>query len=336
MKDTYRRRPLQRRLLAIAILTATILPLSLHAAAPPGGWISKGHVGHDLVGRIWSVEAAAFVPAETVLAAASGADAVFLGETHNNPDHHVLQAHIVAGMAAAGRRPVIAFEQIPRDLQPALDAHLTLDPPDAAGLGAAVGWEDRGWPAWDNYRPIAEAALKARLSLLAADPAEDERREVGRGGFDALNPERRGLLGLDRPYPQPFSDSLAQVMVESHCGLIPAEATGPLVNVQRLRDATLAGTLAEAIRGGADGAVLITGAGHARQDWAAPWYLRLALPGVKSVSIAFLEVREGDKDPALYLEPGPTGERAYDYVWFTPSFAREDPCVAMRERFGAR
>ncbi len=318
----------------VLLLIAPSTGMAADPAPPPGGWTAGLLREHPLAGRVWSARDKDFVPAERALQDAAGAELVLLGEIHDNPDHHRLQAHVIGAMVRAGRRPAVAFEQIPRGLQPALDAHLAEKPGDAAGIGAAVDWTERGWPDWAQYQPIADAALAAELPLLAADPDEAERRAVGRGGLEALPPERRAELALDRPYPEAFTEKLGRTMVEAHCGLMPIEAAGPLVDVQRLRDATLADTMVRAVEGGADGAVLITGDGHAQEDLAAPWYLRARLPEAEIVTIAFREVEPDSTDPAGYVEAEPEGGPPFDYVWFTPATERGDPCAEMRERFG--
>ena len=41
------------------------------------------------------------------------AEVVYLGELHDNPQHHAIQARILEAMLAAGARPALAFEMIP-------------------------------------------------------------------------------------------------------------------------------------------------------------------------------------------------------------------------------
>ncbi|HSV29537.1 MAG TPA: ChaN family lipoprotein, partial [Candidatus Omnitrophota bacterium] len=65
---------------------------------------------HRLTGRIWEPASGTFVERDRVLAQAVAADAVLLGETHDNPEHHALQAWVVRELVAAGRKPVVAFE----------------------------------------------------------------------------------------------------------------------------------------------------------------------------------------------------------------------------------
>ncbi len=305
------------------LLAAGLFCVDPAARAEP--WQSPLRAEHPLVGTVWQVATGKFVSPDQVHAAAAKAAYVLLGETHDNADHHRLQAAILAIMVAKGRRPAVVFEQIPRDLQPALDAHLNSRPDDAAGLGEAVRWQARGWPAWAMYRPIADVALPVRLPLVAGDIPEAPRKAVGRGGLTALPAEDQARLALAQPLPPSQQAAMAQEMVDSHCGLIPAEATGPLVAVQRARDAWLAEALIDGAGRTGDGAVLIAGAGHVRKDRAAPWVLAMRQPQAEQLVVAFREVQAGQSNPAAY-------DTAADYIWFTPAAERQDPCVKLRAR----
>ena len=99
-----------------------------------------------MVGRIWNVAEARFIERAELYAALTSAPFILLGETHDNPDHHLLQAEIVTTLANAGRRPALAFEMFDMSQAAALSVHLAQSPDDAAGIGEAVGWQKAGWP----------------------------------------------------------------------------------------------------------------------------------------------------------------------------------------------
>jgi uncharacterized iron-regulated protein len=94
---------------------------------------------------------------------------LLLGERHDNPDHHRLQAEVLRSLIALGRRPAVGFEMFGLDDAAAIAKHLAAAPKDAAGLGGAVNWNQRGWPDWAMYQPIAEAALEAKLRIVATN-----------------------------------------------------------------------------------------------------------------------------------------------------------------------
>ncbi len=319
-------------------LLAAVLCLGLSACAAPqpsiqdpsGPWVSALGRDHPLSGRIWSPSQSLFVSSDQVRAQAAEADFVLLGEKHDNEDHHRIQAWVTGQIFAQGRRPVLAFEMITDDQTQALGDAIARRPRDATGLGAALGWERSGWPAWRQYRPIAQAALDAGAPILPAGLSRPTIRAIGKEGARALGERREKLLALDKPMPDELTKPLRRAIVEAHCGQLPATMIGPMTTVMQVRDAHMAGVLIEgASMAGRDGAVLITGKGHARLDYAVPFHLRRLAPGRRILSIAMIEVAPDETGPASYAARFSAKALPYDFVWFTPYPEREPPC----ERF---
>lgn len=307
------------------------LILGAFAAACSGvSWKSPLYRDHPLTGRIWGVAAARFIGRETLIQRLANADFVLLGERHDNPDHHLLQAGVVGSLITAGRRPAVAFEMLGRDDAGAVAGHLAAAPNDAAGLGGAVDWNKRGWPDWAMYQPIAEAALRAKLRVVATNLPLATARKMTRDGLAALEPEVVRELGLDRPQPEPVFTRMAADIREAHCGHVSEKSMKPMVDVQRARDAQMAESLIAAA--GSDGAILIAGAGHVRKDYGIPVYLKTKAPGKSVVSIAFVEVDRQEIDPRSYALRYPDGRLPFDYVWFTPRIDDEDPCEKFKSQ----
>ena len=303
--------------------------LSVLAVAPPASAETPPALAapllrdHPLAGRIWLPAAAAFVSADDLAARAQGADTVLLGETHDNPDHHALQAWMVRRLTAGAVKPVVAFEMIDSAQAPALAEYLAAHTGDAAALGAALNWEKSGWPAWaDNYRPIAQAALDGGAVIAAANLSKDETREIAKGGIPAA---WAGKLGLEKPQPADQRQAMEADIQAGHCHMLPDRALPAMVRVQRARDAVMAHSIAQAPR-----AVLIAGAGHVRADRAVPRHLAEMAPGRTVFTIAFVEVTDGAADPAAYAEIHDSDHLPFDAVWFTPRADRLDPCEAFR------
>ncbi len=96
-------------------------------------------------GLIWDVAARAPVTRQALEERLVATDYILLGEKHDNPGHHQLQAEIIQRLVRAGRRPALVWEMLPRSKQGDIDAHLTKENPDPDGFAAAVGWDDLGW-----------------------------------------------------------------------------------------------------------------------------------------------------------------------------------------------
>ncbi len=292
-------------------------------------WILEKNTGHQLAGRIWSVADEDFISPGKMADRLAAKKYVLLGEIHDNADHHVLQAWVIAQLARRGRKPAIVMEMISSDQDEALDAYLKRKDANAAGLGKAIGWEKSGWPQWLMYQPIAEQAFANDLPIYSANLPRADIREIGKKGFGFFKKDRQKELLLNEPLGEMLEADLRLSIVEGHCNMLPAAATGPMVNVQRVRDALFADKMLAT--GGKDGAVLIAGSGHVRSDRAVPWYLERREPGASIGVLVLMEASEDKKEIADYAPKFPDGRIAADYIWFTPMAERDDPCEGLKK-----
>ncbi|KQT85334.1 ChaN family lipoprotein [Aurantimonas sp. Leaf443] len=253
---------------------------------------------------------------------AGDADYLLLGEAHDNPDHHALQAAILAAVAARRDGGAVVFEMVPADLQPVLD-RLARDGALAETYGERLDWEKRGWPDFALYAPIVRAALDAGLSLRAGDLSAATLKTLRKGGAAALEPEERARLLLDRALSPEDEQGLGAEIAAGHCGLMPDSALPRMAEIQRARDGALARAMMEAR--GTGPVVLIAGAGHVRADRAVPALLEAAEPGAAVYAVGLAEA-----DGTGRAETGSTGR--FDAVLTTPRFDVSDPCEPLRAR----
>jgi uncharacterized iron-regulated protein len=326
-----------RRALAAVLGAALALGCRAPAPAPRGGpWLSPIGRDHPLAGRVFDVERRVEIAEAELLAALAAADVVLLGESHENADHHALQARVIRSLTEGGAAPAVAFEMLSADRQPAIDEVLAGEAPTAEALRAATEWDRSGWPAFELYAPIFEAALAARLPLVGADlPREDLARVASGEPVPAL---LRARLGLDEPLPDDVRRALERDLLAAHCDKLPESELPRMVAVQRARDAALAQALLGALGGGegregeADDAppgtraVLIAGAEHVRLDRGAPRALDRLAPGAARAALALLEVDPGQDDVWDDLAERYGPEPVFDYVWYTPRASDEDYC----------
>ncbi len=324
--------------------TAAASQTGQHAQPSGGPWTSAIGREHPLVGRIWSPVDARYLDRAELEAKLADARFVLLGEQHDNPDHHRLQAELLASLVARGRRPAVVFELVDADDQAKLDAARAEAPKDPDAIDRAAPWDPRGWP-FALYRPIVATAVDAGLPVIAGNyPRARIKALFSPHGASPHGPTigeaELETLGVSKPLPEEHVRALEAELVASHCGHPVGPMLPAFVLAQRLRDAQMAERLASAAaaRGKDDGAVLIAGAGHTRRDRGVPVYLaeRASSASVASVaSVAFVEVRAGRDAPADYAaryHPDAAAERAlpFDAVWFTPTFDDQDPCASMK------
>lgn len=322
----------------LSLMAAVALAPTLALAAPPpvapeGGWTAAHERAHPLVGRLWDAATGEFISEDALLDRLAKTRFVMLGEKHDNADHHRLQARLLEGMVNRGRSPAVAFEMFDHSQADALEAYLRAHPTDAAGLGAAVDWDTTGWPAWETYQPIAEAALAGGLPMMTANFPRDTVRSLARQGLESLPDDQRAALALPESLPPKVDDVLRTAVVEGHCGMMPEAMADPMVRVQAARDAVMARAMIDgAALPGTDGAVLIAGNGHVRADAGAPWHIARLGGGTRDhvVTVAMMEVAPDTTDPAEYGSRYWASDLPFDVIWFTPIVTLGDPCEAMR------
>jgi uncharacterized iron-regulated protein len=317
-------------LVAPACASSTGPRPSAVAAAEVKPWQSKLEVDHPLVGTIWDLAAKRRVDEGELIARVQSSDIVLVGETHDNPHHHRLEAHLIDAFAARHIAPAVVFEMLDRDRQSAVDASLSTHPDDVDALAKAVDWASSGWPSWSMYRPVFQAAVASRGTLLAAGIGRAGAMRIAQDGVAAYDPRLDDAFGLHDPLPPGVQAAERDEIREAHCGLLPDGMLGPMVIVQRARDALLAERLHEgSVKG--HGALLIAGAGHVRRDWGVPAQLTGAYQA-KSLAIAVIEVRAKVTTPDGYAGDFHAPSLPFDFVWFTPRGNDIDHCAELRER----
>ena len=291
-------------------------------------WQSKYFADNPLVGSVFGADGSPSSES-ALMGAASGARYLLLGEIHDNPDHHQIQADIVGGLAKLGERPSVVFEMIPQGLSDVVSEFQESKSDDLSALAEKLGWSARGWPDFSSYRPIFENALANGLPIRAGDLDRATIRALGQEGAAALDDAEIARLALDKPVDPKMAAEIGDSIRQAHCGLMPEAAIEPMALVQRARDGALANAMVDAARE-TGSAVLITGSGHARKDRAVPSILRQKDPAADAVSVQMVEVADGEDKPADYglsgRDPAP-----YDFTIFTPRADVTDHCAALRE-----
>ena len=274
---------------------------------------------HPLAGRLWDTSVQGFIDDAELLRRAAGADAVLLGEIHDNPEHHRLQARLLQARIDAGARPALLMEQFDIDQQAALD--------EARRSSRDLAPLMRGWD-WPQYQPLVALAATAGLTLQAANLPRASARPVVREGFASMAAGELRRLALETTWNDDRQSYMTEVIGASHCGMVTPQLRDGLVRAQRLRDATLADAALDRID---QGVVFILGRGHARRDVGVPLYLAARRPGTRVLSVGFVEVGAGKTAPAQYETERVGNIAPYDIIWFTPRAERADPCLAFRK-----
>lgn len=237
----------------------------------------------------------------------SMSDVYVLGEIHDNPAHHLVQAAIIDRVAPAA----VVFEMLTTAQAETIAASLAqtgeIDPD-------AIGWAESGWPDFEIYAPVFASAKTATIAGAAVP--RDQVMGIMDLGLEGSFAGDAARFGLTDALPSEQLEARLALQAAAHCNAMPEDMLPFMVSVQRLRDAELARVALAMLDGVGGPVVVITGNGHARPDWGVPALLNVARPDLTVFSLGQTE-DEADM----------TG--GYDLVLTAPAVDRPDPCLAF-------
>jgi uncharacterized iron-regulated protein len=326
---------------ALRILAA--LPLVLVIALPADAQDSTPGVGDSAyVAGEYRVFTGAGEPAsiDDIVAAMADYQVVFVGEAHDDPTGHMLEAELLKrayesygapGSNDDAPRPVaLSLEFFQSDAQPIIDEYL-------AGLitEKAFRTDSRPWPRYEtDYRSMIEFSKENGVSVIAANAPRRYATRVtqhGRESLKDLSPEALASLA-PLPYGQP-SDAyrsqwiqiITEVMQEEgmKCGVpveeieaedgVEVKARAPVgahgnmgnqLHSQVLWDATMAYWISQHLEQQPDALVLhMVGGFHVERGTGTPEHLEAYRPGTSRMIVVLQPVEDVDT-----FEPAPEGE----------------------------
>ena len=198
----------------------------------------------------WTVPGAGRIAAPEILARSAKAQAVLLGEHHDDIDHHRWELQTMAALAALRPKLVLGFEMFPRRVQGALDRWVANELTEEEFLKES-DWS-RVWgydPAL--YLPLFHFARLNRIPMVALNVERDLPRSVRLGGFVSIPPEKREGVTPPAPARESYRERLFQAYTEHPESKNSAPArTDPafqrFIEAQLLWDRAMAQALTEA------------------------------------------------------------------------------------------
>ena len=200
-----------------------------------------------------------------IVASAKDAQVVFLGETHDDPVAHHLEAELWKQLV--GPESILSLEMFETDVQGVVDEYLNGQITEEHLLSSGRAW--RNYKA--DYRPLLELAKERKIPVIAANAPRRYVNRVGRmgkGSLDSLTAEARRFLPplpyaeASPEYTEKFNTFMEEMKKEAAKRTPPpdpakpAEAKAPpepprdprwQLEAQSLWDASMAFSIAEAL-----------------------------------------------------------------------------------------
>jgi uncharacterized iron-regulated protein len=303
--------------MSIIALAVTFASLQAVQAQPVADSMAPSYAPH----RVYDSRLRRFSDFEAMLADIMYADVVFLGEQHDDPITHRLEAAVLEGLARRRSNVVLALEMFERDVQEPLNRYLggSLPEPEFRALA-------RPWPRYaTDYRPLVEFARTWQWPVVAGNVPRRVAALVARRGLAGLD-----SLGADRAFiarevscpHDDYFDRFAKTMGDmgGHGPGAAAQtdeekkiALERVYQAQCVKDETMGEAVASAFAAAPPRALVVhvNGAFHTdyRQGTAARTARRL--PGKRVAVISFVPAGDLDRVDAA------AQRRLGDYVVFT-------------------
>lgn len=273
--------------------------------------------------RVYDTRHRRFVDFESMLASASGADVLFLGEQHDDPGTHRLEAATLEGLARRRSNIVVAMEMFERDVQPLLDNYLggrTAEHDFLAG--------SRPWPRYaTDYRELVELARSSKWPVIASDVPRRLASLVSRRGLtiilDSISAADRAFAAREIICPHDdYFARFAKTMSDmpSHSGDSTKESAAEkaatierIYQAQCIKDETMGESVANAFTAAPPRALVVhvNGAFHSDYGLGTAERVKRRLPGKRVAVVSFVPVKDLDR-----IDEKPEHTLA-DYIVFT-------------------
>jgi uncharacterized iron-regulated protein len=256
--------------------------------------------------RVFDTRQKAFTDFESMLADLARADAVFVGEQHDDPNTHRLELAIVEGLTRRGVPVIVALEMFERDVQVSLDQYAAGTLAEEPFLKGA-----RPWPRYaTDYRPLIEFAKAHKLPIVAANVPRRMAAEVGKKGMAAVDGADRAFASkeLECPTKGDYFDRFTKAM-GNHAGASPN-----FYFAQCVKDETMGESVAEAFHKtpGRVTIVHVNGAFHSDFGLGAAESARRRMPGRRIAVVSVLPVQDIDG-----VKPAGDDLKRADYLLYT-------------------
>jgi uncharacterized iron-regulated protein len=214
-----------------------------------------GHLRHRLVVATLAAVVAGCASGGPAVDELLPADAILVGEQHDDAGHQQRHRDLVQSLAVRGKLAAVAIEMAEQGTS---TAGLPREA-DESTVRSSLRWDETAWP-WQAYAPALLAAVRAGVPVVGANLPREEIRAAMQ---DASLDERLDPAALQ---------AQREAVRLGHCDLLPPAQVAPMTRVQIARDRRMARTIVAAAVPG-EAVLLLAGAGHVDPALGVPRHL---------------------------------------------------------------
>jgi uncharacterized iron-regulated protein len=290
-------------IISCVILLSALGCSGLKTAAPPTA-ILPGLPDHFRKDQIIDLNAGKAVSFGELIHQISTKDLVFVGEDHDNPDHHLIEVQILQALADASVRFTLGMEFFQKKQQTALNRYLERELSEHEFLKEAA-WEENWGFDYHLYRPLLLFAREHGIRILALNAPLEIVMEVGRHGLKALSADERSQVAREID----LTNDAYRTRVEAAYAWHPKDQLKSFdyfYEAQCAWDETMAENVADYLRQKDEKVIVFSGNGHVEYKFGIPDRTLRRHP-VPAATIVLLPLSHN-----TLLEKGMA-----DYVWLT-------------------
>ena len=293
----------------------TVLLMVFQACAPkkhamPPLATVEGVQRHFSQGRIIDLESGKTIEFPDLIRKLKPVQVIFVGEVHNNPEHHLIQVQLLQALMARYAPPLaVAMEFFDTTRQSALDLFMSGDLDETTFL-KQVDWKNSWRFPYHLYRPILWVSQDKGTALLGINAPNTVVKKVARSGLESLTPEERNQVAQEIDLDNKGHREYLHRIFKKH----PFKKNSKhnmgnfdhFYQAQCVWDETMAETVAEYIKTHGGKMVVFTGNGHIMNRFGIPDRV-LRRVDVKTATIVLYPLTERST----------INKRLADYVWLT-------------------
>lgn len=251
--------------------------------------IPDDKIANAYLGKITRMSDNVKVEIDAIVSAARGKHWVYIGETHDNPHAHILQADIIRALVKDERTVVVGMEMYQRSVQHVLFQWSEGKLSEEEFIEKSQ-WKTQWGFDYALYKPIFDVVKEYKLPLIGLNVPREWVRIASREGFDALPDEaKRQLPQMD------MSNTNHRKVFDALIGGHPGGSADAMYRGQVLWDEAMADSALRYLKSRAtDDKVLfvvIAGNGHVMYSQGINWRIKKRT-GEDGITVVPIEMTE--------------------------------------------
>ena len=272
----------------------------------------EGTSGHFRVGQIIDVGSGTAISFDQLIDHLGSKAVIFIGEIHNNPEHHLIQVQILQALMARHAPVAVAMEFFQRSQQQALDSYMRGNATEELFL-KDVEW-DKGWTFdYHFYRPLILMIREKEGEILAINAPNKIVKKVARSGLSSLEPEERLQLAKEIDLGNKGHRTYLKEVYKEHTHP-DLKRFDYFYQAQCVWEDTMAESIAEYLKEHQKKMIVFSGNGHLIKKFGIPERTHRRIPVTMATILPYpLTSRVTLK------------KQDADYIWFTRDYRKRHP-----------